>query len=101
MSKDIKFKNRDSGKVVISEYRGITEGATLCWFPEDNSLVVWNIHRYDDWKSTLSGSYFPLDGTQNLGQMLNHPTDYNEKALIRAKLRLIHRVQKQEDLLDI
>ena len=101
MSNNIKFKTRDSGKVVIAEYRGTSEGVTLCWFPEDNSLVVWNIHRYDDWKSTLNGNYFKLDGTQNLAAILDHPTRHNEKALFKAKLRVIDRIYKQEDLMDI
>ena len=101
MSNNIKFASRGSSKVVIAEYRGTSEGVTLCWFPEDNSLVVWNIHRYDDWKSTLNGDYFPLDGTQNLAEMLDHPTRHNEKALVKAKLRVIDRIYKQEDLMDI
>jgi hypothetical protein len=101
MSNNIRFETRDSGKVVIAEYRGTLEGATLCWFPEDNSLVVWNIHRYDDWKSTLNGDYFKLDGTQNLAAILDHPTDHNAQALLDAKLRVIDRIYKQEDLMDI
>ena len=101
MSNNIKFETRDSGKVVIAEYRGTSEGVTLCWFPEDNSLVVWNIHRYDDWKSTLNGDYFPLDGTQNLAEMLDHPTDHNAQALLDAKLELADRMYKCEDIKDI
>jgi hypothetical protein len=102
MSKDIKFETRNSKDcIVIAEYKGTSEGATLCYWADDCSLVVWNIHRYDDWKSTLNGDYFPLDGTQNLAEMLDHPTRHNEKALVKAKLRLVDRMYKQEDLMDI
>ena len=101
MSNEIKFETRGSGKVVIAEYRGTSEGATLCWWPKDNSLVVWDIARWMDWKGTLRGTYFKLDGTQNLAAILDHPTDHNAQALLDAKLELAERMYKGEDIKDI
>ena len=91
MSNDIKFKTRDRGKVVIAEYRGVSEGATLCWWQKDDSLVVWDIARWMDWEGTIRGHYFKLDGTQNLAAILDHPTDHNAQALHDAKLELAKR----------
>lgn len=98
MSNDIKFKTRDRGKVVIAEYRGVSEGATLCWWQKDDSLVVWDIARWMDWEGTIRGHYFKLDGTQNLAAILDHPTDHNAQALHDAKLELAKRMHECEDI---